>query len=214
VSFFADQPPRWLAHFSRRVIARGAPGGVYLTFDDGPDPASTPEFLRVLAAHECKATFFMLGSKVKENPVMAKAVREAGHTIGVHGYSHESWLRMSADEIKNEIKLTLEQIESAAGVRPSICRPPYGRVGFAALRVARELEMKIVLWSLAPDDWRPTPPDLLVSRVLDKIHEGDIVLLHDAGKGAETTLKALPDLIAGLHDKGLKPLTLPAGMTG
>jgi len=208
MSFLNEHPPRWAAKFSEWIVVRGPAGGVYLTFDDGPDPDTTLRFLDQLASLDCLATFFMLGEKVAKHPSLARRVAETGHTIGIHGYTHESWLLKSSEWVGKEIERTRSAIFDATGVNATLCRPPYGRIGPGALKSVRELGLPFILWTICPDDWKPTPPADLVLRATEKTHDGDIILLHDSGRGAETTLAALPYIVSALRDKGLKPISL------
>jgi len=208
MSFLNELPPRWAANFSEWIVVHGAPSGVYLTFDDGPDPKTTPRFLDALNALDCKATFFLLGTNVEKYPAIVHSIVTAGHAIGIHGYNHQSWLLKPASWVEEEIIRCRSVLFDAAGVTPSICRPPYGRIGPGALKAARELNIPFVLWSICPDDWNPMPLSDLVTRAADKAIDRDILLFHDSGRGAETTLAALPEIIVQLRAKGHQPKPL------
>lgn len=199
-----DHPPRWAAHFLDLVVSSGERDAIYLTFDDGPDPDTTPRFLDVLGEFECPATFFQLGARIDRHTGIVKRVAVEGHTIGIHGYEHLRWLMKSAEWIKSEISRTVDAIKDASGLEPRLVRPPHGAIGPGALKAVREAGGKIVLWNLSLSDWRPIDTAELTYSALDRARGGDIILLHDSGKGAESTLKALPGIITGLRERGFK----------
>jgi len=209
VSLLHDLPPRIAANLLTGVIAKGPAGGVYLTFDDGPDPRTTPDFLDCLAQFGCQATFFLTGSKVSANVDVVRSIAKAGHTIGSHGFNHVSLLRANCNRLKIEVVASLDAIESAIGIRPILFRPPYGRIGTTGCSVTRQLGLTTVLWSLSGADWKVESAEHLASAILTKVGDGDIILLHDSGKNAEVTLRALPAIIDGIRSKGftIAPLT-------
>ncbi|MDQ2826661.1 MAG: polysaccharide deacetylase family protein, partial [Actinomycetota bacterium] len=104
----------------------GAPGHVALTFDDGPDPGSTPRFLEALDRLGWRATFFMLGSMVDRAPALAAEVAAAGHEIAVHGYEHRSELLQRPRAVIDDLALAVDSVASATGRWPVWFRPPYG----------------------------------------------------------------------------------------
>jgi peptidoglycan/xylan/chitin deacetylase (PgdA/CDA1 family) len=192
----------------RHVIARGPAGGVYLTFDDGPDPAATPEILSILKAFDCRATFFVLGENVGKYPSLLRAAIDQGHTVGIHGWDHSSWLLKPAREITSDLQRNAGTIGEVAPYLPRLVRPPFGRIGSGALKAVREMELTLVLWSICPDDWRPQAAEDITRKCLTGLQDGDIILLHDSGKGAANTLAALPDIIKGIREMGLTPKAL------
>jgi peptidoglycan/xylan/chitin deacetylase (PgdA/CDA1 family) len=209
MSLLHDVPPRIAARLLSGVIAKGPPGGVYLTFDDGPDSVTTPKFLKILEDLNSQATFFLTGSKIDTNREIVRRMVDAGHTIGSHAFHHYSLLKANCNRAKIEINASLSAIEAASGVRPGLFRPPYGRIARSGCSVTRQLGLTVVLWSLSAEDWRESNPTKISSDIISKVSDGDIILLHDAGQNAGTTLEALPLIIEGIRSKGLRDAPLP-----
>lgn len=204
MSLLHDLPPRIAARLLPGVIAKGSPGAVYLTFDDGPDPETTPDFLRVLAELECQATFFLTGEKIPGNEQIVVETLQGGHGLGAHGYHHRSLLQANCNRLRIEVNSTLDAIEAACGQRPRLFRPPYGRIAPSGCNELQRLGLTTVLWSRSARDWKASSPALLASRIIDSTSDGNIILLHDSGKGATTTLEALPAIIRGIRAKGFR----------
>ena len=120
-----------------RLAGQGDPGHVALTFDDGPDPESTPLFTRLLAEHEVRATFFLLGSMVERAPWLAAELASAGHEIGVHGFDHRYLTARGPRATRSDLTRATELIANVTGTRPRLFRPPYGVLTGPALVTAR-----------------------------------------------------------------------------
>lgn len=213
MSLLHDLPPRIAASLLPGVIAKGPPGGVYLTFDDGPDSTMTPKFLRVLSILNARSTFFLTGSKVLDHPDIIAEITASHQGIGSHGMSHASLLTASRSRALVEIERSLSTIEKASGYRPNLFRPPYGRIGFGVSRATHELGLTTVLWSLSAKDWKVKVGSILAQKIITRVTDGDIILLHDSGKGAQATLTALPDIVAGIRAKGLRIASLSSVRT-
>lgn len=183
-------------------------GGPYiaLTFDDGPSQKLTPKLLDILAAHQVKATFFVIGQNVAEYPeVTARAARE-GHEIGNHSWSHPYFGRMSDEAVRHELKKTDDAIRSAIGTSPTLLRPPYGSITARQRKwIADEFGYKIVLWDVDPLDWKRPGPAVVRDRIVRNTRAGSIVLSHDIHPG---TIEAMPDTIEQLQAKGFKFVTV------
>ncbi len=178
-----------------------------LTFDDGPS-TGTPQLLSLLREQNVPATFFMCGANVDRYPAVARAAAAAGHEIGNHSYSHARfWLR-SARYIEGELEKAQECILRHAGVRPALCRPPYGVRWFGMREAQRRLGILNVMWTVIGLDWKQ-PADRIVGRVLAASCNGAIVCLHD-GRGLEPdpdispTLEAVRRLIPLLRRRGFE----------
>lgn len=202
-----------------RLAGTTAPGQVALTFDDGPAPAATPQFLRVLAEHDVRATFFVLGAEARKAPWLLTEVAAAGHEIGVHGWDHRCLLRKTPARTHRELRATRDLIEDLTGTRPCWFRPPYGVFSTASLVSARRLGLRPILWSTWGFDWTEgCTPDSIHRRVTRHLGTGGTILLHDSdittGNGAwRATLGALPAIIADCRRRGLDvgPLSSAAG---
>lgn len=184
---------------------------VAITFDDGPNPPYTQQVAAVLKQYEVKATFFSLGSAIRQQPDTTKALLAEGHLIGNHNFNHNDMSYM------NPFYPSLGQAENAirdgAGVCPAFFRPPHGTHTPFMSRVATNRDMHVVNWDVSAADWATDDPELVASRVLSRVKGGSIILLHDGldgNIGADRTVvvKALPLIIEGLREKGLKPVRL------
>ncbi len=197
-------------HVAPRLAGVGAPGHVALTFDDGPDPASTPAFLATLERLGVRATFFMLGDMARRAPGLAAEVVAAGHEVGVHGDRHRSQLRLSPGVVADDLARARDSVAAAAGVEPVWFRPPYGTLSLGGMRAARRAGMRTVLWTAWGRDWRPdATADSIVADVLDGFVDGGTVLLHDSDCTSspecwKASLAALPALASALHDQALR----------
>lgn len=169
----------------RRVLSglagRGSPGHVALTFDDGPDPRSTPAFLEALDRLGWRATFFMLGAMVERAPSLAAEVAAAGHEIAVHGYRHRSELLQLPRAVADDLARSVDVISSATGRVPRWFRPPYGSLSAGGVLAARRQGLRSVLWTTWGRDWRAeATPATVVADVARHLGPGATVLLHDS----------------------------------
>ncbi|MFY9915564.1 MAG: polysaccharide deacetylase family protein [Nocardioidaceae bacterium] len=192
------------------LTGRGRRDHVALTFDDGPDPASTPAFLATLADHEVSATFFVLGRMAAASPHLTRDLIESGHEIGVHGWSHRCLLARSPRSTYDDLARAHEVITTITGVTPRWYRPPYGVLTMAALRATRRLDLTPVLWTTWGRDWRArATADSVSADVRGRLAPGATVLLHDsdctsAPRSWTASLAALPGLIAEIRSRGLE----------
>ncbi len=192
------------------VIWRGRSGRqrLALTFDDGPHPVTTRAVLATLAERGHKATFFVVGQKALEFPDVVREIHAAGHTLGVHGHRH-AWLYalFLPGAMQRDIARAQAAVESAAGVRPSLFRPPIGRVSINVAVGARRAGVTTVAWSVRGlDGVSRTRPEDVVRRVSKKLDDGAIVLLHDAAEDGDfepASLRSLPRLLDEIERRGL-----------
>ena len=169
----------------RRLAGTGDPGHVALTFDDGPDPAATPQFLRVLAGHGVRATFFMLGSMVARAPGLAAEVAAAGHEIGVHGWDHRYLPARGPAATRSDLTRATDLIADVTGVRPWLFRPPYGVLSGLSLITARDLGLTPLLWGAWGREWAAgATGESVLATLLRGLDGGVTVLLHDSGAAA------------------------------
>lgn len=199
-------PPLADAVGLRRRIARQA---VALSFDDGPHPQGTPAVLNALAAAGASATFFLVGEQVDAYPAVARAVVEAGHEVGLHGYRHTLLLRRRSASLAADLDRAVAAIEDATGRTPRLYRPPYGVFSSGALRLVRARGLDPVLWSRWGRDWqRSATPASIARRATRSLRPGDVVLLHDSdayssdGSWART-VAALPSVLAAIAALGV-----------
>lgn len=179
---------------------------IAMTFDDGPSAKLTPKLLDLLAAHHIKATFFLIGQNVAENPeIVAREARE-GHEIANHSWSHPNLAKMSDDGVRGQLHKTEDAIRSAAGHVPTLLRPPYGSITPRQKKwINQEFGYKIVLWDVDPLDWRRPGPNVVCNRIVKNTRAGSIVLAHDIHPG---TIEAMPCVLNQLEAKGFKFVTV------
>jgi peptidoglycan-N-acetylglucosamine deacetylase len=190
----------------RRLAGDGDKDHVALTFDDGPDPVSTPDFLEVLAGRGVKATFFMLGSMVARSPRLAAEVAAAGHEIGVHGYEHRYLTMRWPHAVRADLTRATEVIADATGTRPRLFRPPYGVLSGPALLAVHELGLTPVLWGACGHEWTPgSTAQSIVRSVVSDLHGGVTVLLHDSQPPGiwQAVLAAVPPVLDECERRGL-----------
>jgi peptidoglycan/xylan/chitin deacetylase (PgdA/CDA1 family) len=192
------------------LSGRGDAGHVALTFDDGPDPASTPQFLRALAGLEVTSTFFLLGEMLEAAPDLGKQLVAEGHEVAVHGWTHRSMLLRTPVSTYDGLARTRDLIERTTGSRPRYFRPPYGVLSAGALIAARRAGLQTVLWTGWGEDWtaRATATSVLDTLAPD-ISGGATLLLHDSdctsADGAwHSALGAVPLVVERCRSMGLE----------
>jgi peptidoglycan/xylan/chitin deacetylase (PgdA/CDA1 family) len=173
--------------FGRTVLAGPDVRQVALTFDDGPNDPYTLQLMELLARHEVRATFFLIGSFVRKHPEIARALRQAGHVLGNHTMSHPSLLWERPARVREELAACNAAIEDATGEAVRWFRPPFGARRPDVLLAAAELGLTPVMWNVTAHDWDATEPDSLAARVQTGIRRnqrrgrGSNILLHDGG---------------------------------
>jgi len=179
---------------------------IAMTFDDGPSAKLTPKLLDLLAAHHVKATFFLIGQNVAENPeIVAREARE-GHEVANHSWSHPSLAKMSDGGVRDQLRKTDEVIRSASGNGPTLLRPPYGSITRRQKKwINQESGYKSVLWDVDPLDRRRPGSHVVCNRIVKITRAGSIVLAHDIHPG---TIEAMPCVLNQLEAKGFKFVTV------
>jgi peptidoglycan-N-acetylglucosamine deacetylase len=174
--------------FGRTIVAPPKPNQLALTFDDGPNPAATPQLLEVLARHNVRATFFLIGDFVRLEPGLTREIAAAGHSIGNHTMSHPFLPKYSSARILSELAGCNAALEDTLGRKIELFRPPHGGRTPAVFRAAAALGLKTVQWNLIVGDWMDVSPATLVSRLEHGIGRhrrsgrGTNVVLHDGGQ--------------------------------
>lgn len=154
-------------------------GYVALTFDDGPSGSNTKALLEMLEEKEVTATFFLCGYRMESFPSLVEALKEAGHELGVHGYSHTCFDVLCQAELQKELQETGEQIRALTGTKPVLLRPPCGAWNEMVRQEAREEGMTVILWSVDSLDWKRGDTGEMAQRVCSQAENGDIILMHD-----------------------------------
>lgn len=162
-------------------VVRGAKntGKIALTYDDGPTPGVTDFILEQLAAHRSKATFFVIGQRVRAFPKLAQTIVEQGHEIANHSYTHPDLSKLQDGAVANEIEKTQKTIEDICGVTPHYFRPPYGAFRATQGALARAQHVQVIIWSIDPQDWRRPGAEIISQRITAPSSGGDIILCHD-----------------------------------
>lgn len=169
-----------------RTITRGPATDreVALTYDDGPNPPYTTEILRLLESERVHATFFVVGRAVRAYPQVVRREVRDGDAIGNHTWDHPHLIVLSPAHVATSIQRTDAAIFAATGVRTRLLRPPFGARDWIVMRVAKKLGYTVVMWSVPlPRDWEYPAPSVIAQRVLKKVSDGSIIVLHDGNRG-------------------------------
>jgi peptidoglycan/xylan/chitin deacetylase (PgdA/CDA1 family) len=187
------------------------PRSVALTFDDGPNPPYTQRILAVLKRHHVHATFFTIGYLAARYPALVRREQRMGMVVGDHSWDHPTnppLKTLPKSVIQSEISRAADAL-SAAGVTTSFFRPPGGSTSPEVEELAKELGMRVVLWSVDPQDWRNgATTKQIVKTVLAEVRPGSIILMHDGGGNQSATVRALPKIIRGIRKKHLELVTI------
>jgi peptidoglycan-N-acetylglucosamine deacetylase len=173
--------------FGRTVLAGSDVRQVALTFDDGPNDPYTLQLLDLLARHEVRATFFLIGAFVRQRPEIARVLRQAGHVLGNHTMTHPSLLWARPSRVREELAAGNAAIADATGEAVHFFRPPFGARRPDVLRAADELGLKPVMWNVTAHDWDAKEPESLAARMQtgirrnQRLQRGSNILLHDGG---------------------------------
>ena len=191
----------WIVRGSRRS------GAVYFTFDDGPHPMHTPIVLDTLKLYGAKATFFVTGKNCLSYPDLVRRIRDEGHCLGHHSFSHSEPATTSARELIDEVRKTDDAILSAGEARSTrYFRPPHGKLTLAKLWALWRLGCGVVLWNRDSKDYLADSAEQLSQWASSKpFDSGDVVLMHDTNP---YTAQALPRIIEVARSRGLFPETI------
>lgn len=174
---------------------------IALTFDDGPN-YNTSKIIDVLNKYDIKATFFVLGNRAINNKDILRKMVDSGMEIGNHTYNHLLLTKYDENKIRSEIEDTSEVIYSATKKKPKLLRPSYGSVNNKIKKVAN---MPIIIWDIDTLDWKYHNSKRITSRVVNKVRDGDIILMHDI---YSASLNALSNIIPILQDNGYEFVTI------
>ena len=173
--------------FGESLAAPSRPRELALTFDDGPNPAWTPRLLDILATHQVRATFFLVGSYAQAEPDLVRRIAAAGHLIGNHSWSHPNLALTAASKVREELTRTSQTLEQIAGVPVRYFRPPFGARRPIVFMLARRLGMVPVLWNAMTTDWSELSADVIAERLAEKVDHLKMrglaanIVLHDGG---------------------------------
>ncbi|MGH9580784.1 MAG: polysaccharide deacetylase family protein [Terriglobales bacterium] len=188
-----------------------------LTFDDGPNDPHTLRLLEVLARHQVCATFFLIGRYVAQRPEIVQAIARAGHAFANHTFTHPNLAFCPPTRIRQELEQCQRALRDAAGEPAPLFRPPFGGRRPAVLRVARQMDLAPVMWTVTCYDWKPTTAERVARHAARQVRGGDILLLHDGGHralGADRahTVEATARILTRCRSEGFEFVTVPEMM--
>jgi peptidoglycan/xylan/chitin deacetylase (PgdA/CDA1 family) len=192
---------------------------IALTYDDGPNDPYTLRLLEMLARHDVKATFFLIGRFVAQKPEIAREVASAGHAIGNHTFNHPNLIFCSATRVRSELEQCRKILADNVGDHSKVWRPPFGARLPHVLSVGRKLGLEPVMWTVSSNDWKIRTADGIEQRVAERIRGGDIVLMHDGahvrmGANRAPTVEATDRLIRRFKDQGYEFVTVSQMVVG
>jgi len=203
----------WLLHqrlgLGLATRVRAGHGELALTFDDGPDPATTPGVLEALAEHRVRATFFVLGERAERHPELISRLVEAGHEVALHGHRHRHpWLRTPGALVR-DLERGYRVLTELIGRPPRFFRPPHGGWTWPLLARVLALGLVPVQWEVEAGDWQAgATPERVAAKVLGRVLPGSVVVMHDAGPGGRVSAQALRRLLPELLARGYRPKPL------
>jgi len=189
---------------------------VGLTFDDGPDPLVTPRLLDLLGSRGARATFFVVGLRVRAHPgLVARAVAE-GHEIAVHGHTHRRLPDLGAWGQLRDLATARRSTRAVAGARPRRYRPPYGEQRPSTVLLAKALRLRGAMWTASAHDWKDELDEAAqLARVWPDLTAGGVLLLHDAAAGEpardvdpDRVLRLVTGVLDGLAERQLSAVSL------
>lgn len=179
-----------------------------LTFDISWGEERTEPILNILKEKGVeKATFFLSSPWTESHPDIVKKIVDAGYEIGSHGHKHVDYSTLSDEEIRKQIQTAHHIISEVTGANPSLIRLPNGDFDKRVLRIADELNYKVIQWHTDSMDWMVPGVNTIIKNVTEKAHNGDIVLMH-ASDSAKQTHEALPTIIDKLRGDGFEFATV------
>jgi peptidoglycan/xylan/chitin deacetylase (PgdA/CDA1 family) len=184
---------------------------IALTFDDGPHPSYTTALLKVLEQYKVVASFFWLGVCVDRDPQVAKAAYQQGHWLGLHGYEHRSFPRLSAEALQQSLTKNQIAIANACGLEPQKVqdvRPPNGLFTPQTLKLLWQWQYRPVMWSVVPEDWTSPGISTVVARVMQQVRNGSIIVLHDGIHGGQDVAEITAQLIPRLLERDYSFVTI------
>lgn len=187
---------------------------VFLTFDDGPNPHATPAILDLLKTYNAKATFFLIGSQAEKLPHLVRRIRDEGHLVGDHSYSHShAW---KSDPFTTALDLTRgsSALASLGQKPPRFFRPPFGKFNLASLIYMVMRQNIAVFWNVDPEDYAQMNGSVVAAHVIQRMSPGAVILLHDGSynsdRTAENTVEALKAILEAGKARGCTFATIEA----
>jgi peptidoglycan/xylan/chitin deacetylase (PgdA/CDA1 family) len=185
-----------------------------LTYDDGPNDPHTGHLLDVLAKHNVRATFFLIGRYVVQRPDLVRRHVEFGNALGNHTWDHPNLIFSTPHSLREQLSRTSKAIEDATGQAPKLFRPPFGGRRPGVIQTARAMGMTAIMWNVTCYDWSAKSNETIEAHAHRQIKGGNVILLHDGGHlafGADRshTVIATDNLIRKYKDEGYEFVTVP-----
>jgi len=200
--FFASEETATVSNESRIIpiysVGRDD-GKIAITFDCAWGAEDMESILLTLQKHNCKATFFVLGTWAEANPDIMKKIVSEGHEIGNHSYNHTHYTAMTQNEMLLDIDRCNKAIKDTSGVFPTLFRAPSGDYNNDVIEAAHSKNMEYIQWSVDSLDWRNLACEQMLERIIPKTKSGDILLFHN---GTEHTAQSLDKILTELEGKG------------
>lgn len=198
--------PTWhTKYINKHALRQAADGKVMLTFDDGPDPRYTGRLLKLLAHYSVSASFFVTAERACAFPGLIEKMKQEGHLVGFHSASHQNALLTAPWTVRKDFE-TMRTAAEQLGVPFTWYRPPWGHANAATCYEIRRYGLRLVMWDVMCEDWqRSATPEGIAHKLLERIHPGAVICLHDSGgaPGAPAhTLAALEIALPQLLDRG------------
>jgi peptidoglycan/xylan/chitin deacetylase (PgdA/CDA1 family) len=196
------------------AIVRGPKGarGVVLTFDDGPDPETTPKVLDALDKANARATFFVIAKKAEAHPALVREIVARGHAVGLHSFEHDRLFSLRSEKrVRRDLERGLAVLDEILGERTTLFRPPIGHTNPIVARVADALDLLVIGWTVSGRDGIRARPEDVVARVRRDLRDGIIVALHDASERRThdpAGPRALPAILDAIHAARLDVVSL------
>jgi peptidoglycan-N-acetylglucosamine deacetylase len=210
----------WAQGFGRTFVSgeRGSKQ-IALTYDDGPNDPYTLRLLEVLAKHDVRSTFFLIGRYVQQRPHIVRELMQAGHVVGNHTFTHPHLIMTGPGETRNELEKCQSALQEVIGESARLFRPPFGGRRPATLRIARSLGMEPVMWNVTSWDWKRPPAEKIVKTCVRQMRGGDVILMHDGshiamGADRSQTVAATERLIERYKGEGYEFRTVPELVVG
>lgn len=179
------------------------PQYVALTFDDGPSGRFTRRLLTGLEERQVQATFLLCGYRLEIYPQLAQQIHDAGHEIGLHGYSHKDMTTLSKKQLQKEIDDTCALLPP--GCEAVFLRPPGGSSAAQVTQVAAQNHLALLMWSVDPRDWAVHDAAAVEAAVISQVQDGDVILLHDL---SDSSVDAALSIIDRLQHEGFQFVTV------
>jgi peptidoglycan/xylan/chitin deacetylase (PgdA/CDA1 family) len=177
---------------------------VALTFDDGPSQY-TEHVVDLLETYDCRATFCMLGERIKAQTDRTRRVAAQGSQIVGHSWDHQSFTAISKKKVKRQLQKTDDAIKAITGEKPKMYRPPYGAINKSVRKISKKQRLSMLMWSVDTLDWKYRNEAKILKKIQKDVADGKIILLHDIH---ETTTNSMDSVIPWLQSAGYELVTV------